>query len=198
MCVKAVAGFILMRSLTKIINNNMITYRQLTSKEINRELFKDFIRRQVVTDCLRKENDEWVIRSDPFIDDWSEDDYSFLVSCLKNTVKTGGFVYGAFYEGTLKGFVSVEADIFGDEQAYMDLSSIHVSEDMRGKGIGKALFLAAKEWAKGKGAKKLYISAHSAVESQAFYKKMGCVEAEAYNMEHVEKEPFDCQLECLL
>lgn len=107
-------------------------------------------------------------------------------------------MYGAFYEGTLKGFVSVEADIFGEEQGYMDLSSIHVSEDMRGKGIGKALFLAAKEWAKKKGAKKLYISAHSAVESQAFYKKMGCVEAEVYNMEHAEKEPFDCQLECKL
>lgn len=198
MCAKAAAGFILMRSLTKIIRNNMITYRQLTLKEINRKLFKDFIRRQVVTDCLRKENDEWVIRSDPFIDDWSEEDYSFLVSCLKNTVKTGGFVYGAFYEGALKGFVSVESDIFCEEQGYIDLSSIHVSEDMRGKGIGKALFLAAKEWAKGKSAKKLYISAHSAVESQAFYKKMGCVEAEAYNMEHVEKEPFDCQLECKL
>ena len=47
-----------------------------------------------------------------------------------------------------------------------------------------------------KKAKKLYISAHSAVESQAFYKAMGCVEAEEYNAEHVEKEPYDCQLEC--
>lgn len=176
----------------------MITYRQLTSKEINRELFKDFIRRQVVTDCLRKENDKWVIRSDPFIDDWSEEDYKFLVICLKNTVKTGGFVYGAFYDKALKGFVSVEADIFDEEQGYINLSSIHVSEDMRGKGIGKALFLAAKEWAKGRGARKLYISAHSAVETEAFYKKMGCVEAVNYNKAHVEKEPFDCQLECLL
>lgn len=176
----------------------MITYRQLVSKEIDIELFKDFTRRQVVTDCLRKENDKWVIKSDPFIDDWSEEDYKFLVICLKNTVKTGGFVYGAFYDKALKGFVSVEADIFDEEQGYIDLSSIHVSEDMRGKGIGKALFLAAKEWAKGKGAKKLYISAHSAVETEAFYKRMGCVEAVNYNKAHVEKEPFDCQLECLL
>lgn len=176
----------------------MITYRQLVSKEIDIGLFKDFTRRQVVTDCLRKENDKWVIKSDPFIDDWSEEDYKFLVICLKNTVKTGGFVYGAFYDKDLKGFVSVEADIFDEEQGYIDLSSIHVSEDMRGKGIGKALFLAAKEWAKGKGAKKLYISAHSAVETEAFYKRMGCVEAVNYNKAHVEKEPFDCQLECLL
>ncbi len=88
--------------------------------------------------------------------------------------------------------------MFGKEQRYLDLSSIHVSEDMRGQGIGKSLFLAAKEWAKSRGAKKLYISAHSAVESQAFYKAMGCVEAQGYNQMHVEAEPYDCQLECEL
>ncbi|MCI9178870.1 MAG: GNAT family N-acetyltransferase [Lachnospiraceae bacterium] len=92
----------------------------------------------------------------------------------------------------------MEAEIFGDEQRYCDLSSIHISEDMRNKGIGRTLFLAAKEWAKQKGAKKLYISAHSAVESQAFYQSMGCVEAEVYNQKHVENEPYDCQLECSL
>lgn len=69
---------------------------------------------------------------------------------------------------------------------------------MRGQGIGKCLFAAAKEWAKENGAKKLYISAHSAVESQAFYRAMGCVEAEVYHQKHVEAEPYDCQLECLL
>ncbi|MDE7277538.1 MAG: GNAT family N-acetyltransferase, partial [Lachnospiraceae bacterium] len=78
----------------------------------------------------------------------------------------------------------------------MDLSSIHVSEDMRGTGIGKTLFQTAKKWAKEKGAGKLYISAHSAVESQAFYRKMGCVEAQLYHSKHVEAEPYDCQLEC--
>lgn len=80
-------------------------------------------------------------------------------------------MHGAFYNGNLKGFVSVEPDLFGGEQNYLDLTSIHVSEDMRSKGIGAALFIAAKEWAKKNGAHKLYISAHSAVESQAFYKK---------------------------
>lgn len=176
----------------------MIKYRELTHDEIKTELFKDFIRRQIVTDCWRREEGEWVIKSDPFIDDWSEEDYAFLVSCLQNTVSTGGFVYGAFYHGALKGFVSAEGELFGGAQGYIDLSSIHVSEEMRGKGIGKTLFLAAKDFARKKGAKKLYISAHSAVESQAFYKKMGCAEAEVYNKEHVEKEPFDCQLECVL
>ena len=173
-------------------------YRSLRADELNRELFSNFTRRQVVTKCWRKESGEWKIKEVPFIDDWSEENYATLVSCLKNTILTGGFVYGAFSDNALKGFVSVEPTLFGGEQKYLDLSSIHVSEDMRGQGIGKVLFLAAKEWAKENGARKLYISAHSSVESQAFYKAMGCVEAEVYNRKHVEEEPCDCQLECSL
>ena len=176
----------------------MIQYRALQTNELCRDLFKDFIRHQNVTKCWRRENNEWVIRDDPFIDDWSEADYRTLISCLKNTLATGGFVYAAFDEGRLKGFVSVESGLFGGGQKYLDLSSIHISEDMRNRGIGTKLFLAAKEWAKNNGAGKLYISAHSAVESQAFYKKMGCVEAELYHQKHVEAEPYDCQLECVL
>ena len=171
-------------------------YRSLRADELNRELFSNFTRRQVVTKCWRKEKGEWKIKEVPFIDDWSEENYATLVSCLKNTILTGGFVYGAFSDNALKGFVSVEPTLFGGEQKYLDLSSIHVSEDMRGQGIGKVLFLAAKEWAKENGARKLYISAHSSVESQAFYKAMGCVEAEVYNRKHVEEEPCDCQMEC--
>lgn len=175
-----------------------VQYRDLCGQELSRDLFKGFVRRQVVTDCWRREGGNWVVKKDPFIDDWSEEDYQTLLACLKRTLQTGGFVHAAFCGGSLKGFVSVEPVLFGGAHRYLDLSSLHVSEEARKMGIGRALFLAAKEWAKEKGAKKLYISAHSAVESQAFYKAMGCVEAELYHKEHVEKEPFDCQLECVL
>lgn len=176
----------------------MIKYRILQEYEINRELFQFFLRHQVVNKCLRRENGEWVVRSAPFIDDWSEEDYQVLVDCLHNTVRSGGFVCGAFSDSKLKGFVSVENGFFGGENCYYDLSAIHVSEDMRRKGIGKTLFFAAADWARKQGAKKLYISAHSAVESQAFYSSMGCVDASEYNQKHVEAEPYDCQLEYIL
>ncbi len=178
--------------------DSMIEYRILPEQEIDRGLFHTFIRRQVVDQCFRRENGVWVVRSDPFVDDWTEEDYRTLISCLQNTVRTGGFVLGAFLDGELKGFVSVESGSFGGENRYYDLSSLHVSEDVRRKGIGKALFLAAAEWAGKQGAKKLYISAHSAIESQAFYRSMGCVEAAAYNQKHVEAEPYDCQMEYVL
>lgn len=175
-----------------------VEYRALREDEIQRELFHCFIRHQDVTRCWRRVNGEWEIKEAPFIDDWTEEDYRVLISCLRQTASTGGFVYGAFCDGTLKGFVSVEPGLLGRDHQYMDLSSIHISEDMRRQGIGKRLFQAARDWARERGAEKLYISAHSAVESQSFYRAMGCVEAQEYQREHVEREPFDCQLECEL
>jgi len=175
-----------------------VLYRELRAEEIDRALFRPFVRRQDVTKCLRKEHGEWVIRDDPFIDDWSEADYAVLVTCLRGTLAGGGMVWGAFVNGALKGFASVEGEGFGSACRYMDLSCIHVSRDMRHQGIGRALFDRAKRFARAKNADKLYISAHSAVESQAFYRAMGCVEAREYNQAHVQKEPFDCQLECAL
>ncbi len=179
-------------------NFKIMEYSNITLEELNMDLFSDFIRRQVVTKVWRRENGRWVIKEEPFIDDWSPEDLAFGISCIQNTIKTGGLLYGAFSDGTLKGFISVEAQIFGGAHKYMDLTSIHVSADMRKCGIGRILFQKAKEWAKEKGAEKLYISSHSAVESQAFYKSMGCREAAVYNTEHTEKEPFDIQLECIL
>mgnify|MGYP001660759437 FL=1 len=174
----------------------MTTYRRLTASEIDRALFAGFVRRQEVTRCWRKINGAWQIRDIAFVDDWSEEDYAFLVTCLQNTVCTGGAVFGAFADGVLKGFVSVESAPLGRNGDYRDLSSLHVSQELRGQEIGRRLFALAREFAREQGALKLYISAHSAVETQAFYRAMGCTEAQEYDPEHVEREPCDCQLEC--
>lgn len=176
----------------------MKRYQILDEASINRDLFAQFVRHQTVVTCWRQGADGWCQKDDPFIDDWDEGDYSVLIEDLKATVRAGGFVYGAFVDGALKGFVSVHAGLFGGAEGYMDLAHIYVSEECRRSGIGTALFEAAKRWARAQGAKKLYISAHSAVESQAFYRKMGCVEAVQADPAHVEAEPFDCQLEYVL
>ncbi len=191
-------GIYYMKGSSMTETKNAIYYRSLVENEICRALFDGFIRRQTVTKCWRKEQNTWIIKDVPFTDDWSEEDFQEIVACLKKTAATNGFVYAAFCGGVLKGFVSVEAALFCAAHKYLDLSHIYVSEDMRGRGIGTSLFLAAKEWAKNNGAHKLYISAHSAVESQAFYQAMKCVEAQVYSQKHVKKEPYDCQLECRL
>lgn len=173
-------------------------YRPLRAEEIGTGLFSGFVRRQEVTHCWRKIDGVWVVRSVPFVEDWNRQDYARLADCLRRTLARGGFVYGAFQDGVLKGFVSVEAAPMGSRGQYRDLSGLHVSQEMRGRGIGWVLFAAAARWAAEQGGQKLYISAHSAVESQAFYKKMGCVEAEEYAPAHTAAEPCDCQMECAL
>lgn len=57
----------------------MLTFRNIELEEINRSLFGHFIRRQEVVKCWRREEGEWVIRDDPFTDDWSEEDYAVLI-----------------------------------------------------------------------------------------------------------------------
>ncbi|WP_422485372.1 GNAT family N-acetyltransferase [Gudongella sp. DL1XJH-153] len=175
-----------------------IEYKVLRAEEITREMFTNFIRHQKVTKCWRKIEGEWLMKDIEFVDDWSDKEYSLLSGYLKNTSKTGGIVIGVFHKDKLKGFASVESEFLGSDKEYLDLSSLHVSEDMRGHGIGKVLFEMSTTWAREKGAKKLYISAHSSVETQGFYRSVGCVEALEYNKEHVDKEPYDCQLEYVL
>ena len=170
-------------------------YRELKPEDLKPELFQDFNRRQVVRDCWRREGDHWVIRPDPFIDDWTAAERAELLTELRELLVLGGFVYGCFCCGSLKGFVSVAFGHFGPQQEYMDMTNLHVSAEFRRSGIGTKLFLAAADWASAQGAGKLYLSAHSAAESQAFYRTLGCTDAAYPQQHHQEKEPFDCQME---
>lgn len=173
----------------------MTEYRIIEKAQLELALFQDFDRRQTVNQCLRRVRGEWIVTEDPFLDQWSREDYEFLVSCLRNTVDQGGAVYGAFIDGKLKGFASVEGKPFGSLGQYRDLTALHVSQEQRGKGIGKKLLILAAEWARTQGAKKLYISAHSALETQRFYESQGCVDALEISQEHVDLEPYDRQME---
>lgn len=175
-----------------------IIYRKINDDELTIELFSKFNRYQEVKKCWRKREGKWVLEDVPFIEQWTKEEYQFLVKCLINTIKTGGTVIGAFENKALIGFASVENSFFGSKNQYLQLSSIHISFESRGKGVGKILFQKISAAAKEMGAEKLYISAHSSEESQAFYKAMGCIEALEYNKELTEAEPCDCQLEFIL
>lgn len=169
---------------------------EIKTTNLTQELFKDFNRYQEVTKCWRKEDGKWVLKDIAFTEQWGPEEYAYLVECLKRTIEGQGKVYGAYEDGRLIGFCSVEHERFGTEKQYVQLTSLHVSYGKRGSGIGKRLFETACSAAAGFHAGKLYISSHSAQETQAFYKAMGCKEAEEYKPEAVAEEPCDCQLEC--
>lgn len=169
--------------------------RPLAMDELTRELFASFDRRQQVTLCRRRIGVTWRMVSCPFVDDWTEEQYLQQIRDLQTTIRGGGAVFGAFLDGVLKGFAAVAGKPLGPGDVYRDLLSLHVSADCRGRGMGRMLFEQAAQWAREDGAEKLYISAHSAQETQAFYAAMGCVDTQWPSPEHVALEPFDCQLE---
>jgi len=177
--------------------NKKVVIRELKKYEINLPLFSNFNRYQEVTKCWRKIEGEWKIKEISFVDNWDENQYKELVKYLLNTVDTGGTVWGVFKE-ELVGFASLENEFFGSKDQYLQLSSIHISKESRGEGLGKKLFKEVVKKAKSIGLEKIYISANSSIETIAFYKSLGCVEAEEYNKRLVEEEPCDCQLEYVI
>lgn len=172
-----------------------IHYRRLTEHELTPQLFARFNRYQEVTQCWRKENETWTLKNIAFTEHWDSKEINYLAECLQNTLRSGGVVLGAFKEKNIAGFASLENNFFGTKFRYLQLSSLHVTYEMRGSGIGKELFHEICAEAKKRNAEKLYISAHSSKETQAFYKAIGCNEAKEYNQQLMEKEPCDCQLE---
>ena len=92
-------------------------YREITAGELDRALLRHFERRQEVTKCRRRENGAWVVRDAPFIDDWSEADYAFLLQCLQNTLATGGVVLGAFADGAAARYVGLAGCLGGKRPA---------------------------------------------------------------------------------
>ncbi len=169
--------------------------RPIQMEEIDLSLFAEFHRHQVVTKCWRKRDGQWIVIDHPFVEEWSRADYVFLAESLRETLSGGGAVFGDFDGNRLRGFAAVVRAFFGSRNQYLELAYLYVSEEERGHGIGRALMTACRGWAKEQGAEMLYISAHSAVESQAFYQAVGCREAAEYRPESVAKEPCDCQLE---
>lgn len=175
-----------------------IQYKVLSENDIEISIFDGFNRFQDVRKCWRKVDNQWLLKDVVFTERWGNKEFESLVVYLKKTVRSGGFVSGAFEVERLVGFVSLENTFFGPIDEYLQLSSIHISYESRGLGIGTKLFEMACAKAREIKAKKLYISAHSSEETQAFYKKLGCIEAKYYNQMLVDEEPFDCQLEYLL
>jgi ribosomal protein S18 acetylase RimI-like enzyme len=175
-----------------------ILYKRLGAEDVTLGLLDGFHRYQEVKRCWRKENGAWVLKDVPFTEEWDGQELAHLTQELAHTVASGGAVLAALENGVVAGFASVENEPLGTQGQYLQLSNIHVSFEHRGRGIGKTLFFMACQEARELGAKKLYISAHSAEETQAYYKAMGCTEALEYDPRLTEAEPCDCQLEFVL
>ena len=176
------------------------TIKELTLNDLHPNLLQHFSRHQEVKRCWRMEGDKWVLKDVVFDEEWDENLKKEIVeNDLANCLKAGGFVWGVFGKNNgLVAFASLSSEVFGSQNQYLQLVQLHVSSEYRGKGIGKALFNASADKAKMLGAKKLYISAHSSEETCAFYKNLGCADAQEINKKLAKLEPYDRQMEFVI
>lgn len=175
-----------------------MTYRVLKLEDLKATLLSSFNRYQETHRVWYIEDGEWKQKDDYFVERWDEEKKQLVLGDLQRCVQNGGFVVGAFLAEKLVGFANVEGVFFGSQNEYLELPYIHVTHECRGKRIGRELFALCCEKAKEMGAQKLYIAAHPSIESQQFYRSVGCTLAKEINPAIYEKEPLDIQLERVL
>lgn len=175
-----------------------IWIQSLQVNDMKENLLDNYSRYQEVNKVWRVENNEKVIKDISFIEEWDYNKKQEVIEELKDTLLDSGSVFGAYEGNGLKGFASLSGAFYGEDNEYLQLLQLHVSNDCRGKGIGKMLFHNCIEKARKLGARKLYISGHSSIETQSFYQRVGCVDAGWLYKRQVELEPYDCQLEYVL
>ena len=173
----------------------MFHYKKLSVEDLQDDFQSTFNRYQETHQVLVKYQDQLIMKKDSFVDDWNHEKKSAVVHSLRYCIQAGGSVIGVYRERELIAFANVENEKFGTYSDYVELPYIHVSREVRGSGIGKKLFEICCEEAKLLGAKKLYVAAHPSVETQHFYKKMGCTLASEINPTIFNKEPLDLQME---
>ena len=165
-----------------------IHYQRLNADNFTNHSLDDFVRRQTVTECWRKINNDWKLVPNVYQENWSQVQCREIAEDVVHYINLDQTGFGAF-DG------DVSHRIFGVKARYVQLVCLQITEEYRRRGIGRKLFSLACDEARQLGADKLYISAHSSKESQAAYRALGCTLAEEVNEELAAAEPFDVQME---
>ncbi|MCA0173995.1 GNAT family N-acetyltransferase [Bacillus sp. RAR_GA_16] len=173
----------------------MVNIQALTSVNFSDEILDSFERKQETTQVMVVDSNRLLKKEERFEDDWTLERKREIVTHFKSTIAQGGVVILAQREKDVLGFAVIEPETFGECSTYRELSYLHTSFPSRRMGIGRRLFNEAKKTAKQLGVAKLYIGAHPSVETQSFYKRMGCVLAEEINPTIYKREVRDLQLE---
>lgn len=170
-------------------------YKKLQKSDFHDGLLDSFNRYQETKRVVYMQDNSLLEKDDYFIENWDKEKKIKMINYFKNLVEKNGIFIGVFFQENLIGFGTLENIIFND---YINLHYLHISNEFRNRGLGKILFNYLSDEALSLGAKMLYISTHPSVETQNFYRKMGCVLTKNINPEILALEPFDIQLEKII
>jgi ribosomal protein S18 acetylase RimI-like enzyme len=163
---------------------NDIVVRAMRPEDLHIHMMDGFDRYQEITRIVRKHGRVKKLRK-PRVENWpAEGKTQFIKGWFIQKVYMRQFypgqpqVFAAFRGDQVAGFAIWGRDKnWGEEQGYAVLLRLFVSRECRRMGLGRQLFSLCAGAAKAEGAQKLFISTEPAVETQEFYKSMGCAAA---------------------
>lgn len=171
----------------------MIRFKKMKPKEVTKDFLNDIDRHQITNRI--KYMDKGILQEKELHleENWDSQKKERYSAWLREHVLIGNTVIvGAFDGPKLVGFASINKPLF---HGFINLHFLHVSEQYRGQDIGKTLLCLIALEAYELGANKLYLATHPAINTQAFYKRQGCVLASYIHPELLAHEPTDIQLE---
>ena len=172
-----------------------IEYKELTLDDINIDLLNNFERFQEIRKSWRIVNGTWALIDDVYTINMDKNTKQKETKYFSNTIKKGGFIFGAYENKEIVGYSALLNERFGTRKQYIELKLLHISSNYRGKGIGKKLFFLCVTKAKELGIEKIYISSNSSEETVGFYMRIGCTDAMEINSKIADEKPYDRQME---
>jgi GNAT superfamily N-acetyltransferase len=119
----------------------MLKYREMSSKE------KGLIE-QIDATChiknawrMNSQSGELELTEMDWTDHELPNGLDWHIEHFDRAVSSGGKAFGCFDQNTLVGYATVDAHVFDMNEKYVLLDQLFVSNQYRGKGIGKALYL---------------------------------------------------------
>ena len=177
------------------MKEQIMRFSYLDATEVDLNFLHGFVRRQSVTHVLRRMNGAWQTVPCVYTDDWRESDRRERALEIHQLLRQGGRAAAAYEENRLLGLAVLNGRFMDSQPSpTLQLAKCHVSEAVRRQGIGTRLFAMICQAAQALGAEQLYISGHSAVETAAFYRAMGCADAAIPDPAAAAEEPCDMQL----
>ena len=107
----------------------------------------------------------------------------------------GATVFAAFDGDVLAGASMLDTIWRGTQRDMLALELMHVGRDYRRTGVGTRLFEQARDAARERGARALYVSATPSENTIRFYLRRGCVVMEMPDPELFALEPEDIHME---
>ncbi len=157
--------------------DDTITVRLFTASQLTPTLLEQFCHEQRIRSKWVKSGEGYTLVKADELRQWDREKRRWIPEYLRRQLDSRGFVAGAFSNGRLVGFASLDGDLQGETEKYANLTMLFVDDRWKRRGIGSRLFRQMCLCGQKLQADKIFISAVPSEDTVAFYFRMGCIDA---------------------